>query len=206
MLAGGRSAVGVPATDPGQPRAVASWLLRGRAALVAHSTQHAHTRLHAHARTQGALTAHASVADHTLADLPPPTKPLASASSSSSRKGGAKAGSGASSSGAAAKGDRSRAGGGAGGADGAAGAGAQPVLLLVDTAGCGCEEQQEEEGDSKCNPGEAKVRAGRAGRACHTRMRAPLASTRLRALPRDPPERRGRASAGRMSNAACSLR
>ncbi len=32
-----------------------------------------------------------------------------------------------------------------------------PVLLLVDTAGCGFEERQEEEGDSKANEGEAKV-------------------------------------------------
>ncbi|GAX76189.1 hypothetical protein CEUSTIGMA_g3633.t1 [Chlamydomonas eustigma] len=32
-----------------------------------------------------------------------------------------------------------------------------PVLLLVDTAGCGFEERQEEEGDSKCNEGEAKA-------------------------------------------------
>ena len=32
-----------------------------------------------------------------------------------------------------------------------------PVLLLVDTAGCGFEERQEEEGDSRSNEGEAKV-------------------------------------------------
>jgi ATP-dependent RNA/DNA helicase IGHMBP2 len=33
-----------------------------------------------------------------------------------------------------------------------------PVLLLVDTAGCdGCEEQQEAEGDSRANEGEAKA-------------------------------------------------
>lgn len=32
-----------------------------------------------------------------------------------------------------------------------------PVLLLIDTAGCGFEEQQEEEGDSRANPGEAKA-------------------------------------------------
>eukprot|EP00879_Flechtneria_rotunda_P033153 GHRR01036690.1.p1 GENE.GHRR01036690.1~~GHRR01036690.1.p1 ORF type:complete len:541 (+),score=209.92 GHRR01036690.1:666-2288(+) len=33
-----------------------------------------------------------------------------------------------------------------------------PTLLLIDTAGCdNCEEQQEEEGDSKRNPGEAKA-------------------------------------------------
>ena len=33
-----------------------------------------------------------------------------------------------------------------------------PVLLLIDTAGCGMEERVEEEGDSKSNDGEAQVR------------------------------------------------
>ncbi|MEW5310653.1 MAG: hypothetical protein WDW38_002430 [Sanguina aurantia] len=32
-----------------------------------------------------------------------------------------------------------------------------PVLLLIDTAGCGCEEEAEEEGDSKANSGEVRV-------------------------------------------------
>ena len=32
-----------------------------------------------------------------------------------------------------------------------------PVLLLIDTAGCGCDEQTEEDSDSKRNDGEAKV-------------------------------------------------
>ena len=32
------------------------------------------------------------------------------------------------------------------------------MLLLIDTAGCGFEERQEDEGDSRSNPGEAKVR------------------------------------------------
>mmetsp|Transcript_18952 Transcript_18952/g.52864 ORF Transcript_18952/g.52864 Transcript_18952/m.52864 type:complete len:800 (-) Transcript_18952:678-3077(-) len=32
-----------------------------------------------------------------------------------------------------------------------------PVLLLVDTTGCDCDEQAEEEGDSRQNPGEAKI-------------------------------------------------
>lgn len=32
-----------------------------------------------------------------------------------------------------------------------------PVLLLIDTAGCGMEERQEEDGDSKRNDGEAQV-------------------------------------------------
>lgn len=34
-----------------------------------------------------------------------------------------------------------------------------PVLLMVDTAGCDYEEQAEEDGDSKRNEGEAKVRS-----------------------------------------------
>ena len=33
-----------------------------------------------------------------------------------------------------------------------------PVLLMIDTAGCDMEEQSEEDGDSKRNEGEAKVR------------------------------------------------
>lgn len=32
-----------------------------------------------------------------------------------------------------------------------------PVLLLMDTAGCGCDEQTEEDSDSKRNDGEAQV-------------------------------------------------
>lgn len=32
-----------------------------------------------------------------------------------------------------------------------------PVLLLIDTAGCGCDEQTEKDSDSKCNDGEARV-------------------------------------------------
>ena len=32
-----------------------------------------------------------------------------------------------------------------------------PVLLLIDTAGCGCDEQTEEDSDSKRNDGEAQV-------------------------------------------------
>ena len=38
--------------------------------------------------------------------------------------------------------------------------GEQPVLLLVDTAGCGMEEVAEEGGDSTSNPGEAQVGSG----------------------------------------------
>lgn len=50
-----------------------------------------------------------------------------------------------------------RAGGGKAGAAAAAAVQEQPVLLLVDTAGCGFEEEAEEEGDSKANPGEARA-------------------------------------------------
>lgn len=32
-----------------------------------------------------------------------------------------------------------------------------PVLMMVDTTGCDCEEQAENEGDSKYNEGEAKI-------------------------------------------------
>lgn len=32
-----------------------------------------------------------------------------------------------------------------------------PVLLLIDTAGCGCDEQTEADSDSKHNDGETKV-------------------------------------------------
>ena len=32
-----------------------------------------------------------------------------------------------------------------------------PVLLLIDTTGCDCDEEVEDEGDSKRNQGEAKV-------------------------------------------------
>ena len=77
---------------------------------------------------QGKLTAHDSVASHTLAGLQP-----ASAAPSSSKKSSAP-----SSAPPPIPDDL-------------------PVLLLVDTAGCGFEERQEEEGDSRSNEGEAKV-------------------------------------------------
>jgi len=64
------------------------------------------------------------VAGHTVADLP---------ARSSGSKGG--------------KGSGNSSGGGAGGG-GSGGAASIPVLLLIDTAGCGFEEQKEEEGDS----------------------------------------------------------
>jgi len=32
-----------------------------------------------------------------------------------------------------------------------------PVLMMIDTTGCDCEEQSEEAGDSRCNEGEAKI-------------------------------------------------
>lgn len=68
----------------------------------------------------GKLTAHSSVADHTLAGC-------AAAAAADDGKG---------------KGSL-------------ASASELPVLLLIDTAGCDMEERQEEEGDSKDNPGEA---------------------------------------------------
>ncbi len=72
---------------------------------------------------QNRLTAHESVAAHTLHDLLPATAP--------------------------AKGSKAA----ATGADGDQ----LPVLLLIDTAGCGYEERQEEEGDSRSNEGEAQA-------------------------------------------------
>ncbi|KAI8477001.1 MAG: P-loop containing nucleoside triphosphate hydrolase protein [Monoraphidium minutum] len=50
----------------------------------------------------------------------------------------------------------SEAGGGSGGGGGGGG-GDVPVLLLIDTAGCGFEERKENEGDSICNEGEARA-------------------------------------------------
>lgn len=100
----------------------------------------------------GKLTAHESVAGHTLADYKPPA--AAAAATGGGSKGG-KAGGG---------------GGGAGGGACSSGAAAAkqlaelPVLLLVDTAGCEFEEEQEEEGDSRSNPGEAKAVAAHVGR------------------------------------------
>ncbi len=79
---------------------------------------------------EGRLTAHASVAGHTLAEI-------ATSGGCSCCKG--KKGQATGSSAAAAE---------------------LPVLLLIDTAGCGCEEEKEEEGDSKANSGEAKVGGG----------------------------------------------
>jgi hypothetical protein len=98
---------------------------------------------------EGRLTAHESVAGHTLADL---DAPGGGSCCSSGSCGGRKA---------------KKAGAGGGGAAAAAAAGSAaelPVLLLVDTAGCGCEEQKEEEGDSKANSGEAQVGGWEAGR------------------------------------------
>jgi len=105
---------------------------------------------------QSKLLAHPSVAGHTLADMPdiPPTPSAAGAEKGTAGRRGAAGKSGAkttsNSNAAKAKGNKT-----VGEQD--AQLPAQPVLLLVDTAGCGFEEQQEEEGDSKANPGEAKV-------------------------------------------------
>ncbi|EFJ52473.1 hypothetical protein VOLCADRAFT_79084 [Volvox carteri f. nagariensis] len=114
---------------------------------------------------EGRLTAHSTVADHTLVDVAGVLAP--SSESAASGKGG-KAGSAASSSGAKRSSSKIKpakaaaalpprgAGAGAGNV-GAEEAGPLPVLLLIDTAGCGYEEQQEAEGSSYANPGEAKA-------------------------------------------------
>lgn len=105
---------------------------------------------------EGRLTAHDSVASHTLGTLE------ASDAAGPSGRGREKAGK-APKGGKAAKGGGKAAGDGAaaGGGGAAAGAaGSLPVLLLIDTAGCGFDERMEEEGDSKSNPGEAKVQPG----------------------------------------------
>jgi hypothetical protein len=110
--------------------------------------------------TQGRVTAHSSVADHTLADLlAAAASSAASTSSSSGKPGGAKSGSSKTGSkkGATAAAPSSATKSTAGEGDTSAPAGPLPVLLLIDTAGCGFEEEQEEEGDSKGNPGEAKA-------------------------------------------------
>lgn len=131
---------------------------------------------------QGKLTAHESVAQHTLeqvAQLPSTSSSKAPTTSSAKGPKGAAASkkksttlaSSTTSSWAAAAGaagdSNSSAGAGckccaAGGLklmtpEEAAAAGPLPVLQLVDTAGCGFEEAQEAEGSSYANPGEAKA-------------------------------------------------
>ncbi|PNW77576.1 hypothetical protein CHLRE_10g442650v5 [Chlamydomonas reinhardtii] len=106
----------------------------------------------------GKLTAHPSVAEHTLRDMPPDA---AAGAPGAGCKGSAKA---AGSGGKKAAGSKKAApakaaaapseGTDPGSADALA---SLPVLMLVDTAGCGFEEQQEAEGSSYANPGEAKA-------------------------------------------------
>ncbi|KAG2501054.1 hypothetical protein HYH03_000873 [Edaphochlamys debaryana] len=115
---------------------------------------------------EGKLTAHDSVAEHTLAEVASsgdatpsfgcdcckPGKKGAAAKKgphASKGKAGPKA-SAASSKSAATAASSAAAGDGEGEA-------ALPVLLLVDTAGCGYEEHQEAEGSSYANEGEAKA-------------------------------------------------
>lgn len=103
---------------------------------------------------QGKVTAHSSVAEHDLTGLAaalaaaPPAKPKAAGATGGKKAGAAVKGASAPAVAAA----------GAAGAGGEGGGKSLPVLLLIDTAGCGFEEKQEAEGDSRSNEGEAKVR------------------------------------------------
>ncbi|PNH00590.1 DNA-binding protein SMUBP-2, partial [Tetrabaena socialis] len=111
---------------------------------------------------EGKLTAHESVAEHTLDDMPSPASVAAAPAPAAAAKGGKKGGAKGkvSKSGApAASGDSAAAAadGAAGAAAAAAADGPLPVLLLIDTAGCGFEEQQEAEGSSYANQGEGKA-------------------------------------------------
>lgn len=94
-------------------------------------------------RPQGLLEAHPSVAGHTIADL--------RASGSRTAGGGDKGAGKGSGKGGGKKGGGAKDGVGGSGGGGGRGTGAAasvPVLLLIDTAGCGFEEQKENEGDS----------------------------------------------------------
>jgi ATP-dependent RNA/DNA helicase IGHMBP2 len=120
---------------------------------------------------QGKLTAHESVAEHNLVEI---VGAAQSRSASSTVAKAAKAGGKLSSKGGTGKKVNSSKGkaakaaapaeaasgseaGPAAAGDESAEAGPLPVLLLIDTAGCGYEEQQEAEGSSFANPGEAKA-------------------------------------------------
>ncbi|KAL6763961.1 P-loop containing nucleoside triphosphate hydrolase protein [Haematococcus lacustris] len=92
---------------------------------------------------EGRVTAHESVAGHTLADLPASSHEAQLPSSSQPGPGGRRKGAAPSRSAPA--------------TTAAVVPSALPVLLLIDTAGCGFEEEAEEEGDSKANPGEARA-------------------------------------------------
>ncbi|GIL72077.1 hypothetical protein Vretimale_514 [Volvox reticuliferus] len=107
--------------------------------------------------TQGRLTAHDSVAEHTLLDIlgAPPVQ-----STTADRKGGLTSLKAAG--GKKAKGKTGKVAAHAVAPKSSGGVQAEPegplaVLLLVDTAGCGFEEQQEAEGSSYSNLGEAKA-------------------------------------------------
>ncbi|GFH15464.1 R3H domain-containing protein, partial [Haematococcus lacustris] len=92
---------------------------------------------------EGRVTAHESVAGHTLADLPTSNHEAQLPSSSQPGPGGRRKGATPSRSAPASTAE--------------APTSPLPVLLLIDTAGCGFEEEAEEEGDSKANPGEARA-------------------------------------------------
>lgn len=106
---------------------------------------------------EGRLTAHDSVASHTLGDLGPAGSDAAASSSISSS--GSRKSKGSKGSKAVAAPLQSA----AAAAAAAAGVKELPVLMLIDTTGCGFDEKAEEEGASTSNPGEAQVRdTGRA--------------------------------------------
>lgn len=101
----------------------------------------------------GLLEAHESVAGHTVADLPRRdggggASGGGKSGGGSGKGGGGKGAKGAKSSGAKGGGAAGSAAAGGGGGGGGGSVADVPVLLLIDTAGCGFEEQQEEEGDS----------------------------------------------------------
>ncbi|GLC34608.1 hypothetical protein PLESTM_000216800 [Pleodorina starrii] len=109
---------------------------------------------------EGRLTAHDSVAEHTLVEIVG-ASPSASTPAGKSGKTGAasssKAGGGKKASSKSKSGKAPAPGAGSSAPEAGDKAGPLPVLLLIDTAGCGYEEQQEAEGSSYANPGEAKA-------------------------------------------------
>jgi len=122
----------------------------------------------------GKLTAHASVAEHTLADLP------AAAAAAAAAEGGGGAATTTATTAAGAAGAAARAAGAAAAAAAAPSASSAsaapraplalseiPVLLLIDTAGCGFEESRDEGGanaESTRNEGEARAALAHAER------------------------------------------
>ncbi|GFR40163.1 hypothetical protein Agub_g720 [Astrephomene gubernaculifera] len=108
---------------------------------------------------EGKLTAHESVAEHTLADVQAAAAaaPKAAPATKSGKAAvGAKKATGKGKAAAKAP-PPSSAAASAGAAADADAAQPLPVLLLIDTAGCGYDEQQEAEGSSYANAGEAKA-------------------------------------------------